>query len=140
MERTLSQKGQIASEVCLSRSSLGSSPPSFILNSTRLKMGFCLYTLLYPSLPTRSQSFQGNENRRHDATWVTYTARRHRTTLLFSSPLPSIAVPPARQRKHAITEDLNQDSHSQLPALAASPALCLGGGRFLIRCELRTPS
>ena len=70
VERTLSQKGQIASEVCLSRSSLGSSPPSFILNSTRLKMGFCLYTLLYPSLPTRSQSFQGHES---TTTWATYT-------------------------------------------------------------------
>ena len=108
-------------------------------HSTGPKMGFLPLLSSIP-LPTRSQSFQGNENRRHDATWVTYTARRHRTTLLFSSPLPSIAVPPARQRKHAITEDLNQDSQSQLPALAASPALCLGGGRFLIRCEVRTPS
>ena len=70
VERTLRQKRQIESEVCLSRSSPGS---SFALNSAQ--DGFLLPLQSTPSLSlyqhAASQSFQGHEST--TATWATYT-------------------------------------------------------------------
>ena len=68
-------------------------------HSTGPKMGFLPLLSSIP-LPTRSQSFQGNENRRHDATWVTHTARRHRTSFLLSPPLHCRAPRQAKKTCH----------------------------------------